>query len=536
MPARREFVRRISRQIPLPESLPAAACSPTVHRALCMWYRTVGSYRVAALAAFALSITLCTCTIFYLVVLTEPVRDDFCRASFAVPKIFFPSPGVINYTILQIPGVINSTIFLYSNWFGRWLSIGLEALLLSTFPLPGAYPWLVFVLIVTQCVLLYISIWNFGKDARLAFFLSALIAFVYWANMPNTTQGIFWITGAIENQLPLTLVTFLFSLVLSHDSTGTRRLMQLPTIAASCLGFIIPAFHELLGGALVLALSAIVVSALVSKSPAGKTWITVWGASVIGSLVVFGAPGNHVRMAFEAGGGTYFLVIKGLLRTTRYYILPWCLDFKHWLLAIVLWFDPGVASVRTKFSGMSSFRAIGGFALVWLSSVMMMVGATICFLGFSPPPGRTMDLIYGVFLMGWIALAFLLTRPHPRFSFHPAYRVITLSSALFLLSLLVVTSNNTVTNLLDIISGRAQSWHAEMNRRSAVLTAASKSSDVILPPISSHPISISSPDWLPSDLLEDPNFWVNRCLSLYFGVASVRMSDSPKPAEPEPKR
>src|SRR6516164_1642991 len=85
-----------------------------------------------------------------------------------------------------------STKWVYLNWSGRWAGIGLETLLLSTTTLPSAYPWLVFMLIVIQYLLLYLAIWNFVEDARLAAYLSAVTASVYWATMPDRQTGIFW--------------------------------------------------------------------------------------------------------------------------------------------------------------------------------------------------------------------------------------------------------------------------------------------------------------------------------------------------------
>ena len=255
------------------------------------------------------------------------------------------------------------------------------------------------------------------------------------------------------------------------------------------------------------------------KNSDWKVWLTVWAASAIGFLMVFVAPGNFVRMDVTNPHRSYSILIWGLLHTIHHHILPWCLDFKHWLLAIVLWFDPGVASVRAKYSGMSSFRAISGFVLVWISSIMMAVGAAIWSQSKIEIDGRTLDFIYGVFLMGWIALIFLLIRPHPRFSVHPAHRVTTLSSALFLLSVLVATSDNTVASISDIISGRARSWSAELNMRFAVLKTAGRSADVIFAPLSTDPENLA---W--NDIKGDPKNTWNQCLSLLFGVHSIRIS------------
>jgi hypothetical protein len=153
---------------------------------------------------------------------------------------------------------------------------------------------------------------------------------------------------------------------------------------------------------------------------------------------------------------------------------------------------------------------------------MIAIGAAIWNIG-GQPPGRTMNLIYGMFLIGWIALAFLVSRPNPSFSFHPAHRTATLSAALFLLSALVATSNNTVQSIGDIARGRASLWDAELNRRSARLKSAGRNADVLVPPISTRPKSLAG-----DDITEDPNFWSNRCLSQYFGVNSVRMSETSK--------
>jgi hypothetical protein len=497
------------------------------------WSRTVGSYRVASLVAFIICFTLCACTVLLLTIWAEPFMDDFCRASFGTWRIE-PHPAGLGELLLsrhfhqdvsggaafgQKHGIIEYTKWIYLNWSGRWAGMGLETLLLSTTTLPGAYPWLVFTLIMIQFIFLYLAIWNFVEDARLAAFLGAVTASVYWATMPDRQTSLFWLTGDIENQLPLTLGLLLFSLALSCHPTATRQTNRLRVIAASGLGFVTPAFHELAGGVLFFALSAITARAFLSKSSDRKMWLSVWAASAIGFLVVFVAPGNFVRMAVENPHRNSSLVVSGLLHTIHHQILPWGLDFKHWLLAIVLWFDPGVASVRAKFLGMSSFRAISGFVLVWISSIMIAVVTAIWGQSKIEIDGRTLDFIYGVYLSGWIALAFLLIRPHPRFSVHPAHRVTTLSLALFLLSALVATSDNTVKSISEIISGGARSWSAELNMRFAILKAAGRDADVMLPPLSTDPKNLA---W--NDIKEDPKWGWNECLSLLFGVHSVRIS------------
>ena len=132
-------------------------------------------------------------------------------------------------------------------------------------------------------------------------------------------------------------------------------------------------------------------------------------------------------------------------------------------------------------------------------------------------------MIYGMFLMGWIALAFLVMRPHPTVLIQPAYRAVIFPGALLLLCALVVTSHNTLWSIADLRRGRAKAWAAEMDQRFAVLKSAGRNAEVVLPPISDY---ARGSTFAGVDIYDDPNRGVNRCTAKYFGVASVRVSSS----------
>jgi predicted small secreted protein len=168
-------------------------------------------------------------------------------------------------------------------------------------------------------------------------------------------------------------------------------------------------------------------------------------------------------------------------------------------------------------SGWSSLSAISGFALVWLSLVIASMCAVIWNIG-KLPPGRTMNLIYGVFLIGWLTLAFLISRPNPRFQFHPTHHTLVLSTALLLLSALAITSNNTMAGIADIVQRRASSWDREMDERVRALRSADQNADLLVPQLTAKPETVA---WF--DITSNPNFWSNRCLAQYFGVKSVRI-------------
>jgi hypothetical protein len=97
------------------------------------------------------------------------------------------------------------------------------------------------------------------------------------------------------------------------------------------------------------------------------------------------------------------------------------------------------------------------------------------------------------------------------------------SITLILLSALIVTSNNTLLGLADILHGRTRSWNAQLYRRFDLLKSVNRDSDVRVEQLSTHPLSYIGWD----DVTNDPDNWSNQCVSGYFGTHSVRVSNPP---------
>lgn len=470
----------------------------------------VDSYHASSLVAFFLAAALCSGVVLALATQTLPRMDDFCRAS-AAPLTAFPSKANV--------GVVDYGMWSYYNWSGRWGGIALETFLLSSTPQPESYPWLLLLVIAAECFLVYVAIKQFFPDARLALCLTALLALIYWANLPGPKGGMFWITGNIENLLSVTLALLLFALLLSPYAFEAKSTKLWRTIVACLLGLVIPALHELVGGLLVLILSATTITLFLLKVRNLWMWVVVWAAAVIGFLVVFLAPGNAIRAASYANRANFRTTFKLSLDAVLLNLVPWCLDFKHWLLAVLLWLDPRVASLRRQLPGLNSLRSIGTFCCIWLSLLMTAIVAAIWETG-APVVPRTMNILYGVFLMGWTVVAFLLTRPVLSLSIYRTQRVAFRSIILVVLSALIATSSNNLLGLSDILHGRARSWKTELNRRFDLLKSAKRESDVQVEPLSVHPYSYIA--W--EEVTEDPSYWSNQCISQYFGVTSVRVS------------
>jgi hypothetical protein len=462
-------------------------------------------YRFGSLAVFFLACAICAFLYFATVIKSLPAQDDFCRAA-AVP--------VSNYPPKVFPvGLINSVVWEYNNWTPRWAGIGLETILLRSVRLPDFYPALLVFLAAIQCLALYVAIKQFLHDTRSALFLTALVASIYWTNMPDRGEGLFWLPAAVEYQLGLALFLLLFSLLASSPADGSRKSVVGRTIVGCILAFLLPAFHELLGAAAILIATVTLVTLVLKRRPQWKMWAPVWAAAAIGFLIVFVAPGNAIR--------SIHLTHRAIVRTTLLLsldtlvdpVLIWCLDLKLWLLALLIWVDPHFASVRRRLP--SSGYSIGMVFCVWVLVMALAISAPIWQLGYQNPT-RVLNVIYGLFLIGWIVMAFLLTRPLATFPVHPVHRAAMCTAALILLALQIVANQNNLTAASDIYRGRLTSWNAQLDRRFHLLRSVSPGTDVRVEPLSVYPRSFQA--W---DISPDPEMWSNRCLAQYYHMNSV---------------
>ena len=466
--------------------------------------------RQITLAAFLLSGALCACTVLLLAAHSRPTQDDFCRATLLPEATWSNVPAG-----LSKPGVAEMTLLNYLNWSGRWAGLGLEISLLSTVSLPGAYPYLVSGVIISQILLVYIGILLMA-GGRIALYGTASVGVVYWSTMPDPQQGLFWLPGSIESQLPLSIVVLFFALAL-FGYTHPRKDSAVPTLAASALAFVIPAFHELMGAVLVAALSVILGRAILSKSSFTRRWLLFWICAALGFLVVLLAPGNSIRGAEVPNRGSTAIMLRAELSLSHHYILPWLFKLKHWLLAIIVFFSPQAGTLRRKLFGWSSLRAIAICVASWVSVLLFAVTAAIWNIG-KQPPGRTMNLLYGIFLMGWLVIAFLVVRPNARSEVHAPWRAAVFCGALLLLAAIALIGNNTRTAVADLARGRADAWDRELDQRFELLKTADKGTDLVVPSLSAKPKSLA---WY--DITSQPTFWSNRCVARYFGVKSVRI-------------
>jgi hypothetical protein len=464
-------------------------------------------FRLLTLASLALSLALSAIGFFLTAARALPLQDDFCRAA-AVPATQFP-PAVFP------TGLIPSVVWTYNNWSGRWASIGLETVVLGALPVTHFYPvWIILIALVSVW-LIYFAARRFGCRPSAALLLTALLAGIYWANMPSIAEGVFWVTGAIENVLSLALAVALLALLSS--SNADRPLKAWRFAIAAALAFAAPGMHELVGLILVLVLTLSTAVIFIRKRPDRLTWLAICLIACLGFAIVVVAPGNAIRALYQ-----YSLydpqkgnirVVGSFLKVSLEYLLPWLLDLKLWMLCAIVVFDPAFQSFRQGIPSINRKVAVGLQACI----LFLVVAGPIWTLK-SPPPARTLDLISGVFLIGSLAVAVVVSKALPEVSI-PRLRAPFLSLIVFLIAVLIAASPNNAMVAMDLISGRTQGWNAQLTQRFATLKASDAHSEVLVDSLDrNHPNS-----YFGGDIGPNPGTWSNRCVAQYFGVASVKV-------------
>lgn len=211
---------------------------------------------------------------------SPPATDDFCKATLSFAAV--PQPGVLAVTWLY-----------YTKWSPRWLTTLLQSFVMSRVNLASDYGWLLAaVMLATLAALAYFfwAVLGFGRRSAV---LAASIFYAAWlAGSIQPATNVYWLTGAMEYQLPLCTSLLLIGVLYRYTGAYWQKIL-LTLFAVS-----VPAEHEI-GGAFVCAvlIGGCVLQRL-QRKPA-LHWCAAAGAAVASLAVVLLSPGNAVRAAAE---------------------------------------------------------------------------------------------------------------------------------------------------------------------------------------------------------------------------------------------
>lgn len=173
-----------------------------------------GSVPTISRVALGMAVTsclVCLLLLVYLMARGAPIADDYCRGILGWQNAF----SFANYQ--------------YMHWTGRWTSMALESFLFSAFNLYRSVPLILLALFALRFLALtYLVRVTLRIGMARSLFWAMLVISAWVSVSPGTAEGELWATGAIEYQLPLTLMLFAFALI-----SQSRWIASLPFLIVS---------------------------------------------------------------------------------------------------------------------------------------------------------------------------------------------------------------------------------------------------------------------------------------------------------------
>ena len=454
--------------------------------------------------------------------------DDFCRANLPTTPGAWLSVIIKNYHV----------------WSGRWAVHGLYAL---TFPYLNVtsinYNLLIFLSAACWMAIFFCFIHvAFRGKLPLAqkLIFTALICCVYWAGMPDPGETWYWLTGSVEYQLPLLLIALSLAVLSSKWATESVFAVRLGAfLIGTLLAVLVTGLNEFIALFLLGALAIATALALVRGRP-------MLAASYAGVLVVTAAatafnltaPGTAVRAGLDFPN-RYNLVfgVKTALLDPTATPLRWLSDARLLSLTFLLLTSPWFARLTPTWL---LWPLPGPKALVrWSVVVPVAALAAVCLGTFAVAyaqglvlPGRILNVIYAVFIVGWLASMATLAPLAAANAASPngLTRAIQIAAGVMLAVTLLAAPNtlNAATALPHVLL----KWRPAIDARDAAIRASVKAGrgDVILEPIAGRPVMLF---W--RDQPTDPNDWHNTCMAEFYGARSIAVRATPgSKADPPP--
>jgi hypothetical protein len=378
----------------------------------------------------------------------------------------------------------------YCCWTGRWSGIGIFFSLEALPNFRDWYPWLLIATQVTVPIAVY-ALLSAAFGGRLRRWTCAVLALgltaVHWDGDINLWDSYYWLTGAVENRLSLSLGMFtLAGLLRSRGTVGRSRwsVAGLAVLAALTTGM-----HQLYGLYL-LGILAIGTGLTWWTGSANRgAWTVTMASAAAGFAANLLSPGNATRLAFERPPHELWW-FKSLLQWWKVLFVRWLGDVKLWLATMVILCHPAAAAAAPAWLRARRYLvaslAVAAVGILFLSVVLANWWSLS-----QPFPWRTQAAVYLLFLIGWFAAAYALA---PRAAGTTPRIVWTGLAAC--LALALTSGRNYIVGRDDYTSGRATGFLNAVRDRDRLLrdARAAGNLDPRVSPIADVPTLFAFPE------------------------------------------
>jgi hypothetical protein len=218
-----------------------------------------------------------------------PREDDFLKAINAPPSLN-------GYDAIRLPNAFSAAWAEYTVGGGsaRWFTNLLQSFFMGNFGLSHAYGWLLLlVMVATVAAMAYFFTSFFAVSYSRALLVAGVLYTVWIATSWTPLESIFWLTGAMEYQLPFAGIMVLAGLLCKPRQT------PLTYCLLGALSIAIPAQHEIAGLFLVVCLFVAVIGARFRKAPLFP-WLLCFGLAAFSYGAVLLSPAMTFKLSAVA--------------------------------------------------------------------------------------------------------------------------------------------------------------------------------------------------------------------------------------------
>lgn len=419
---------------------------------------------------------------------------------------------------VQKYGFWQAQSFYYNGWSGRYFAYFLAHGNPLLYQFPAGFK------IYSALLILFFlfSAHHLGKKllgatrsgwAATGFMMVLFGMFVFY--MPSIAEGFFWMITSLTNTLPVLLLFWLPTFLPLGKNEKPYSILHL--LIASVLIFMMVGCSEIALLVTAIVLAFIMLEMILSGQSIAPQWAVLWLVFGLSAYLLISAPGNQVRMGGNEMSGAIFPSLYGAFVLTLQCIGKWI--FKTPLLFASLVFSIVVLTSKERIklpfqyhSGLKLVLTWGAFLGLLAACFFPTFYGGLAILGELPPPERTFNTVYLLFLSGWFYSLFVtvsVLRDKINFS-EQQYHWIAVAIAGILL-VYAYLSPNFKLMYRDLRNGTAYRYDQQIKERYRTIAEAT-SDTVTVAPLKDIPATL----YIDDIRLENDHLW-NRCYSGYFG-------------------
>jgi hypothetical protein len=380
-----------------------------------------------------------------------------------------PTPEDFYYEeIVKKSGFYDAQRFFHKFWGGRivyYAIISLNPLILKSVAGYNLFALLISLFFFYSFYLFVTEITKSGiivKD-KILIVLSFIFLFVY--AMPSVGQGFYWLGSAINYRLAsaFSMLFYVFFLRLNRSETNSQKYISIAICSLSAV--FVAGSNELAATIFSMSVVFLFLKFLIVDKKFNRYLLFFIIVNIAVTYFSFSAEGNSKRGEQYLNNQDFIFSAINSVTFVFQQIFTWI--FNSPLIPVTVLLIPVFYKLLNSGNG-SSLYTINPLMSVSVLFTFLFTGTFIMFWSSGIMPyDRILNYLYFLFLSGWFIivinfLSYLRTRFNTESVRYQKYFYI---GSILIVTIFLFRENNITTAYSDLLSGKAEKFHSELNAR-----------------------------------------------------------------------